>query len=232
MNAIKKLYDLQSIDVEIRNNQVSEKEIERRLIENEELNKLREDRKELEDKLLAISRQKKELEWQVASIQKNIKEVNSKLFGGSVKNPKELLSLQQELTDFKSKLNVEEDKLIELMSDEETSSEKSKRLKYDLAALEINWTRQKSVLSEEKKEIEKRIANLNAQRATLISEIEPDVFKIYEKIFGKKGCAIVRIEQGRCQGCRLALPMSDLQRARSGALVQCNSCGMILYSGQ
>ena len=73
--------------------------------------------------------------------------------------------------------------------------------------------------------------NLSSQRKNLVADIDSEAIKIYERINSKKGFAIVKVEQGRCQGCRLSLPMSDLQRARSGIIVQCSSCGMILYSG-
>ena len=38
-----------------------------------------------------------------------------------------------------------------------------------------------------------------------------------------------RVEQGICRGCRISLPTTDLQQARSGKLVQCSSCGRILF---
>jgi len=37
------------------------------------------------------------------------------------------------------------------------------------------------------------------------------------------------VEQGLCQGCRISLPMSIVQKARAGVgLVQCVSCERIL----
>jgi len=41
---------------------------------------------------------------------------------------------------------------------------------------------------------------------------------------------VVKVERGMCQGCRISLPMSVLQKARSGFdVVQCVSCERILY---
>jgi len=34
---------------------------------------------------------------------------------------------------------------------------------------------------------------------------------------------------GICQGCRITLPNTDLQRARGGGVVRCSSCGRIIF---
>ncbi|MFC2072406.1 C4-type zinc ribbon domain-containing protein, partial [Chloroflexota bacterium] len=45
----------------------------------------------------------------------------------------------------------------------------------------------------------------------------------------QKGTAIANVEQGICRGCRILLPITELQRARSSSLVRCSSCGRILF---
>ena len=43
---------------------------------------------------------------------------------------------------------------------------------------------------------------------------------------------MVPIVQRTCQGCRIALPSTEEQKARtSDNLVTCSSCGRILYAG-
>jgi uncharacterized protein len=232
MNILKRLFDLQALDLEIKKGQTSLKDIERQLNENVELNKAKEGLKQISDEISQLKSKKKDIEFDVADLTKNSSQINSKLYGGSVKNPKELLGLEQELSDFKKKLGGKEDSLIELMSDEESKNEKLKGLNKKVKELELSWEKQKNVLIGEQTTIEKQIDDLNKQRNAVISDLDPESLKLYDRIFARKGCAIVRIEQGRCQGCRLALPMSDLQRTRGGKVVQCSSCGMILYSGQ
>lgn len=232
MNILKKIYDLQAIDLEIKKGQLSLSDIELQLVQNSELDQAREYLKEVADSISELKKKKKDLEWEINDIRKNTSQISTKLYGGTVKNPKELISFEQELTDLKKKLSGKEDVLIELMSDEEAENEKLKTLNEKVKSLEHKWEKQKESLISEKVNIEKHIDYLGKQRNTIVSDLDPESLKLYDRIFTRKGCAIVRIEQGRCQGCRLALPMSDLQRARSGNIVQCSSCGMILYSGQ
>ena len=45
----------------------------------------------------------------------------------------------------------------------------------------------------------------------------------------RQATAVAVVERGLCQGCRISLPMSVVQKARAGAgLVQCVSCERIL----
>jgi predicted nucleic acid-binding Zn-ribbon protein len=46
----------------------------------------------------------------------------------------------------------------------------------------------------------------------------------------RQGRAVAKVERGMCGGCRISLPMTVLQKARSGLdVVQCVSCERILY---
>ena len=40
---------------------------------------------------------------------------------------------------------------------------------------------------------------------------------------------VVKVEQGRCKGCNLTVPAGLWQRARAGEMVECGSCGRLIY---
>ena len=51
-----------------------------------------------------------------------------------------------------------------------------------------------------------------------------------EIVLARPGRAVSKVVQGRCQGCRISISMSDQQRARMGnELARCSNCGRILY---
>jgi predicted nucleic acid-binding Zn-ribbon protein len=62
--------------------------------------------------------------------------------------------------------------------------------------------------------------------------VDPKTLSFYDALRAKhQGRAVAKVERGTCGGCRISLPMSLLQRARSGShvMVQCSSCERILY---
>ena len=73
------------------------------------------------------------------------------------------------------------------------------------------------------------LSELQRKRQLLSGEIDPQAVEFYEKLREQKGQTVAKVEQGICRGCRISLSSSELQRARSGNLVQCSSCGRILF---
>lgn len=231
MNLVKQLYELQILDSEISKLRLSISDIEYSLAENKQLSKVRNTCDELRSKLRDLRGRKKDIEFEIDELRTNVSHINVKLYGGSIKNPKELLDLEHDVSSIKGRLGAQEDMLIEIMQEEELLQGRFDSTGKELKNIEESWEIERIKLENEKNKIFNDLNNLGSQRKNLVASIDSETIKIYERIASKKGFAIVKVEQGRCQGCRLSLPMSDLQRARSGMIVQCSSCGMILYSG-
>jgi len=98
--------------------------------------------------------------------------------------------------------------------------------------MEEEWQKMREELLAEQESLLSAIDAATKKREEVVATIEPSHFELYRLVSARKqGYAVARIEQARCQGCRITLSMSDMTRARSGDLVQCDSCGRILYLG-
>ena len=95
--------------------------------------------------------------------------------------------------------------------------------------LEAEWQKQQQQLSAEIDQLKSKLSDLNHKRQQVSAEIEPRAVESYENIRKQKRQAVAKVEQGICRGCRISLPSSELQRVRSGNLVQCGSCRRILF---
>ena len=100
-----------------------------------------------------------------------------------------------------------------------------------LQELEIKWKEEQQQLVTEQKNIEAELQSLQNSRDTAVQQIEAETLRTYEHLrLVKNGRAVAKIEQGRCMGCRMSLPMSDQQKARSGReMATCSNCGRILF---
>ena len=231
MSLAKRLYELQQVDLEIQKKQEILDEISRQLGESEALVKTRAELLAQEKHLAEIEKQQRDVEWEIEDLRSTITKVNEKLYGGKVKNPKELLSFDQEAGMLKTKLGQREDSLLDLMAQVEATQDRVEADSERLRKLEGEWQREQEALAQKQADIGGQVASLTQERQALTSEIGSEVLELYEGTRSKKGQAVVKVEQGRCQGCRLTLPMSEWQRARAGSLVRCSSCGRILYLG-
>jgi len=229
MSIAKQLYQLQEVELQI---EAKEKAIERMTSELGESHALlrtratlAEQRKRLEDLLTA----QRSLEWEIEDISGKVNGFEKDLYSGRIKIPKELTSLQQEVGSLKSKRTQSEDKALVVMEEADKTKQEVSRLVAELDTVETEWRSQQDTLKT-RIEIEKgSLLDLTGKQQVLAREIDGPTLQLYRVLRQQKGSAVSRVEQGICRGCRISLPLNELQSVRSGTLVQCSSCGRILY---
>lgn len=225
------LYTLQEIDSAIEAVRASLTTVEEQLGESEELVGGRQAVDEARDALEGVSRQQRDQEWQVDDLRSRLSGVEGKLYGGSVRNPKELAGVQEEANILKGQLRRREDELLDLMVRVEEGQAGLREAEESLAEVEGRWRQEQKELTSEKERLEGELAGLEERRGRQSGLIEAKVLALYDNLLQRRqGRAVVKVERGMCGGCRISLPMTVLQKARSGLdVVQCVSCERILY---
>ena len=223
------LYKLQQLDIEVQKTQQIADEIIYQLNENRALVAAESELASQKQQLAEWKRKQKNTEWELEDLQERLNHLNNKLYGGTVKNPKELVNLKREAENLKGKLSAKEDELLELMSQVEEMEARVKGSTKELKELKQEWQQKQEALTRRKIETETALTSLDENRQELAQQISPEALNLYEQIKLTKGQAIAKVEQGRCQGCHIILPTSQWQKAKAGDLVHCNSCNRILY---
>ena len=232
MNLGKQLYDLQQVDLDLDSKAEELRQIESQLSDNKALTQAQAELERDQDYLAELEKKQKKAEWTVDDLQAKLNPLQEKLYAGSVKNPKELLGLQQQVEDLKTQIRNEEDGILEIMSQVEESQKTISSKTAEVEKMRGEWQKRQEELSAELAELKAAISIAEQKRSELTTNIESAHLELYEALRVKKQKqAVAKIEQGRCQGCRITLPMSELQQARIGELVQCSSCSRILCLG-
>lgn len=89
--------------------------------------------------------------------------------------------------------------------------------------------RRREELSGELTKLETELSGMEKHRIHLTEQLPSAVNLQYEQLKKQKGRAVVRLEQGICRGCGIAVTTAWLHRARTGEVVGCPSCSRILY---
>ena len=173
------------------------------------------------------NKKQKDIEWELEDLQEKSNRLQNKLYGGTVKNPKELLPLKDEFEFIKKKIRTKEDLLLEVMGEVEDLQARTANSVEEVQEISQRWQQEQEVLNKEKGEAEDEFDNLSKARRELAEQINPETLKLYEQIKQTRGQAVARVEQGRCQGCYITLPTGQWQRVRGGELIQCSSCSRI-----
>ena len=146
-----------------------------------------------------------------------------------MRNPKELTSLQQELDALKHQRDPLEEKAMAFMEKIENIESLLKKLDGELQAVQSKLRDEHKTLHAQLDELAAKLATLHEQRAAAIAGISPDEARFYSDLKKRRGVVVARVEQGTCGRCRISLSSAEVQRARSGKIVQCSSCSRILF---
>jgi len=229
MGVAKQLYQLQEVDLELESNERALQQVTSQLGESQEVvrarNKLASERQRLEE----LKRQQHSLEWEIDDIATKLTATEDKLYSGSIGSPKELANLQHEVDGLKTRRSQLEDKALDIMEQVELATASVATISSQLKTVEAEWQSQQQQLSADMEQLKAVLSNLKHKRQTLAAEIDPGAVELYHELKEKKGTAVAKVEQGICRGCRISLSATELQRARSGSLTQCSSCGRILF---
>jgi len=231
LSIVRLLYDLQLIDLEMDAKKAALADIASRIGESEALDRARAALSDEEEHLAELERGQRERESEADDLQAKAAVAEDKLYGGNVKNPKELSSLQEQLKNYQAKIKDLDDKTLNIMEQIETVEHGLSSRRDELAKMEQEWQAEQESLMGEQSELSAVLSELEGKRNELTPKVEKPTLDLYHALRQKRqGRAIAKVEQGICQGCRIALPMSEMQRVKTGQnIVQCGSCERILY---
>lgn len=175
----------------------------------------------------------KDAELAAATQRTKLIETERSLYGGSVRNPKELQDLQREAESLQRHLATLEDKLLETMIELEDRERDSDVAAQDLARAESAAASDRTDLTREQGEVEIRCARLESEREVALAGVAPKDLALYTEMRESMGGRVVAVlHDGACGACGLGLAASALQSVRNSAeLFRCTQCGRILYSG-
>ncbi len=228
MSVASQLYQLQEIDTEIESNERTLAQLTAQLGESPALIKARSELASEQKHLEELKQQQRSLQWEVDDVSQKLAKEEEKLFSGRITNSKELSNLQHEVETMKAKRSKLEDQELDIMGQTETAGAKADALRGENKKVEAEWQSQQQKLSADIERIKTALSDLKQERQEFSETISPDKVQFYQKLREQKGVAVARVEQGRCSRCRILLASSELQRSRN-TMVQCSSCGRILY---
>lgn len=229
---VEALYRLQALETEIDETRAALDTVQSGLQANEERASARRELRETEEAMRASRGRLRELELDLDQISSKIASTEEMLYGGQVTNPKELAGLDQELHYLRRRRSEVEDETLVSMDEVERREAQFETAERHFEAAEQRWQTTQNELRQEAEGLRSRLAALEAERKTKLSSVSREDLSTYENARRQTaGPAVVLLEGGICQGCRVALPTSLVQQVRRGQdLVYCGSCHRILYS--
>jgi predicted nucleic acid-binding Zn-ribbon protein len=187
---------------------------------------------DVESRRHEMAKAQRTLEDEIAAIVAKATDVDKTLYSGTVRVPRELQALQDELASLGRHQRTLEDRVLEIMEeaepvDAELASLMAQRDDDAAAARELS-----AAISEAEAEIDQEIAELRGRRDEALAGVPPPLLAEYEALRPRlDGVAVARLTGATCGGCHLALAAVEVDRIRhlpADAVVHCDECGRIL----
>ena len=233
MKTVELLYQLQEVDTELDRVALELSQCKTRLGDDSELIPFKQDLDAARERLRRLQVESRELDGNLEDETTRLKSDEKKLYGGSVKNPKELSTLAHEVDLQRQKVGKVEERVLLNMDAIEAATSAADEANRLFVEKERAWSADQAKLQEQCASLQRQVDSLNRQREGLTAPLDSATRRTYDNLRRLRGgLAVVPVVQRACKGCRISLSSSEVQRARSSTdLIFCQSCGRILYLG-
>lgn len=228
-----KLFRLQQVDSQLDQARNRLHEIEAILSDHTALQQAQERCKNAENELDQAQKDLRQAEQLVRAQQLKIEQTEASLYGGKIRNPKELQDLQKEALSLKNYKFTLEDRQLDSMLAVEKAETLLLAAQQEYAVVRSQVETQQASLRAEQANLLNRVNELETERQTVISTIEPVDIQLYEHLRQqRRGVAVARVSDNTCSACGSTLTPAQIQAAHSSTQIsRCSFCGRILYAG-
>lgn len=208
------------------------------LPENAELAELTQRQNKVADLLVAatteesdIGREQAKAEADVDAVRTRALRDQQRLDSGAVGSPKELESLQHEIGSLARRQGDLEDAVLAIMERREDAATRAAELGAERAQIAAEVERVTAARDAALAEIAGELETVGAERKMLSAGLPAEFVALYEKIRGGGGAGAAALRRGRCEGCRMELPATELaalKAAPDNQVLRCEECRRIL----
>lgn len=232
MSASLGLYRLQVVDSRMDEIRARLDEIRQILGNDEEMRRAQKHVDQSEQAHDAAMQSLKRVEAEVEQQKIKIEQSESRLYSGTVKNPKELQDAQNEVAALKRHLSTLEDRQLEAMLEEEKAAADKQSAMEARERVQARLSEQNQNLTTEKDDLDKELERFESERQAALSPLDANLLAVYDDLRQqKRGLAVAAVNEGACAACGTTLTPAQNQSARSTTeIYYCPSCKRILFA--
>ncbi|MGF1662444.1 MAG: zinc ribbon domain-containing protein [Kineosporiaceae bacterium] len=179
-----------------------------------------------------------DLDREVARAEREVEQVRARAdrdrdrLAAGTGSSKDLMGLQHELETLAARQRDLEDVELEVMERRETDAERLAAVEKELAETGAELAEATAARDRVLGEVMADGRRVAGERASTAAGIDSSLVALYDKLRASRGgVGAARLAGGRCGGCHLDIPQSDLAGIRAlpaDEVVRCEECGRIL----
>jgi uncharacterized protein len=171
---------------------------------------------------------KKKFETAIQDLQGKISKYRDQSL--DVKTNDQYKALMHEIEFSQSEIRANEDRILDLMVNAEAREKQVKAAEAELKAETAEIEKEKGIAREKTAEDEKLLTEWNGKRDGLLSGIDADLLRHYERVAKFRGTGLSEVRNQKCSACQMMLRPQSYNEVRSGdKVIICESCQRVLY---
>ena len=177
-----------------------------------------------------IAREQARADDDVQAVRARIERDQQRMDAGNVP-AKELESLAHEIASLRRRQGELEDTELEIMERLESAQAAHTLYLQRVEDLQAQKSSLDAVVAAREAELAEQEKQARAERVSVAARVPADLMALYDKIRAGGGVGAALLRQKTCQGCRIALPETDLAALRAAAedsVQRCENCRCIL----
>ncbi|MET7327988.1 C4-type zinc ribbon domain-containing protein [Nonomuraea sp. NPDC005650] len=178
-----------------------------------------------------LAREQTKAESDVDAVRTRADRDQKRLDSGAVTSPRDLAGLQSEITSLQRRQGDLEEVVLEIMERKEAADTKVTDLVTQRDELATALSAAEARRDEGLKEIDKEAGEVQGRRSGVSGEIPADLLALYQKLKDQYGVGAAMLRGGRCQGCKVALSIAEMNRIKAAPhdeVLRCEECRRIL----
>lgn len=159
-------------------------------------------------------------------------QAQSRLYGGKVRNPKELTDVEKDVQQLGRQFSQAEDELLDALIALESADELRTRRQAELAQHSAAWENSRAGLLAEQAQTAESLAAERARLAAARRDVPPGPLRTYDALRPRRaGRTVARLDGDTCSVCLVAVSPGRIAAARdSDELTYCENCGRLLWA--
>jgi uncharacterized protein len=173
---------------------------------------------------------RQDLDLASATIEDKIQLAGKRLYSGLVKNPKELLDLQNDISSLNRQKAKLDEQLFSAMLQLEEAETIAQQRAAELAQIEAAWQHTQSDLIAEQAQLEADLNGQHRDQAAARAQLTAADLALYDQLRRRKaGLAVVELNGQLCGGCGVRVTASVIQQIGQGdQFARCGNCERML----
>ncbi len=184
--------------------------------------------KQIEVEITAMADRKDIIEQAVAHSEAQLNSLKERFESNPPQTAEDVKALMTEVSHCRDTIRQYEAEIARIVKESTAHDKQQKIVRVEAANAKKSFDQLKAEYEEES---QSRKAELDEQRAkakALVGSVDPSLLEEYNTIKKHISPPVAKLTHGQCSGCNTSLPSAVLSRIKSGALVECETCGRMI----